>query len=50
MREQALQLAHSRPLNGVPGTRESDSARRTRVTADAAAYVEFILAGRVYGT
>lgn len=52
VRQRALELAHSWPLNGngVNGTtRESDSQRRQRITADAAAYVEFILAGKIAG-
>ncbi len=48
VRQHALDLANSRlPVNAQV---ESDASRRLRVTADAAAYVNFILAGKISGT
>lgn len=48
LRRHALDLANGRvSVGGQPNARESDAERRHRVTADAAAYVDFLLRGKI---
>lgn len=49
LRGRALELAHARVTQRAGGSQESEDQRRRRITGDAAAYVEFLLAGKVYG-